>query len=270
MGNCVPIESNFDVRVMAKARFHEIDFRVMRYAFDIQNEFGRLYDESIYHSELVNRCANEGLSVISEGGITVRHETFSELYFIDALMNEGAIYEFKAVESLNGHHESQLLNYMFLSGLSEGKLLNFSSPSVQHRFVSTTVKATDRYSYEINTDCWEEDCAQGRRVRGIIHDLLADWGAYLDIGLYREAVFHLLGGEDQLLQSVDVKRGSRTVGRQKLHMLDHETSLIISATIHYTDTYRKQLDKLLDHTAVRQIHWVNFSRQRIILTTLKK
>jgi GxxExxY protein len=194
----MPIEFKFSVEAMTKDRFHEIDYKVMGHAFDIQNEYGRLFDESIYHSEVIQRCANDGFSVISEGEIVVSHSTFSKSYFIDALVEGGAIYEFKAAESLNGHHESQLLNYMFLLGVSEGKLVNFSPPSVQHRFVSSTVTVSDWFSYTIETEGLDEQCPVGGVVRAIIEDLLSDLGAFLDIGLYREILFHQLGGEERL------------------------------------------------------------------------
>ncbi len=145
----MPIEPKFDGQTISKDRFHKIDYRVMQHAFDIQHEMGQLYHESIYQAELVKRCVDEGFKVVSEGEIIVSHECFSKSFFIDALIDSGAIYELKAAEPLINLHESQLLNYLFLLGLSEDKLINFISPSVQHRFVSTMVGEQDRYSNEI-------------------------------------------------------------------------------------------------------------------------
>lgn len=266
----MPIDCKFDVQSMSKNRFHEIDYQVMRHAFDIQNEFGRLFDESIYHLELADRCTNGGFSVVCEGEIVVSHSTFHKSYFIDALIEGGAVYEFKALTSLNGSNESQLLNYMFLMGLMEGKLVNFFPPSVQHRFVSTTVKHEDRYAYELIDQDWSSECKHGQQIREIVQNMLADWGVYLDVGLYKEALLYLLGGEEQLLQPVVVCKGEQLLGHQKFHLLDQETLVHVSSTIHHTQSYQKQLERLIIHTRLEKIHWVNFSRQRVILTTLTK
>ena len=127
----MPIECLFEVRPISKSCFHEIDYQVMRAVFDTQNELGRLYHESLYQSEVAAKCLAAGLDVITEGEIRLTLLDFRKSYFIDALVGRGALYEFKTVEGFHEYHEAQLLNYLFLSSLSEGKLVNFSAPSVQ-------------------------------------------------------------------------------------------------------------------------------------------
>ena len=170
----MPIRCSFDVEEMSKTRFHEIDYRVMRHVFDIQNELGRLCHESIYQAELMQRCVREGLSVLQEGEIVVSLDSFRKSYYLDALVDQGSLYELKAVEALNGVHESQLLNYLFLSGLKEGKLVNFSSSSVQHRFVSTNIKPETRYSFTVENGAWESGNPSSGKLLEIIHNLLDD------------------------------------------------------------------------------------------------
>ena len=47
-------------------------------------------------------------------------------YRIDILVNEKAILELKAVESMKAIHEAQLLTYMKLSQIDTGLLINFN------------------------------------------------------------------------------------------------------------------------------------------------
>ena len=94
----MPIQCCFDVEEISKTCFHEIDYRVMRHVFDIQNELGRLCHESIYQAELVHRSVNEGLAVLSEGEVVVSFDSFQKSYFLDALVNQGALYELKDIE----------------------------------------------------------------------------------------------------------------------------------------------------------------------------
>ena len=44
----MPITSLICVRTVRQEEFAQIDYRVMRHAFDSQNELGRLCDEIIY------------------------------------------------------------------------------------------------------------------------------------------------------------------------------------------------------------------------------
>jgi len=266
----MPIECRFDVEPASRYQFYEVDHLVMHHAFDIQNELGRFYDEDVYHAELVRRCLESGLKVVSEGEIVVSCESFKKSYFVDALVNSGSICELKAVDSLGGTHEAQLLNYLLLSNLQFGKLINFSSPSVEHRFLTTNLSVEKRMAFEINAEAWRMEIPSSSFILDVIRNLLTNWGAFLDVGLYREAIHHFLGGENVLMQSVDVVVGERVVGYQKICRLDEETCLHVSSTIRHFESYKKQLLKLLDHTPLKQLQWVNFSREAIQFITLKK
>lgn len=142
----MPINCRFDTEIMSRDQFHEVDHIVMRHAFDIQNELGRLCNESIYQAELIHRCSSCGLKAIS----------------------------------------------------------------------------------------------------------------------------HFLGGEGTLMQPVEILVGGRLAGQQKMCLLDSETGLHVSSIIRYEKTYQKQLQRLLAHTSLKQMQWVNFSRENIQLITLKK
>lgn len=262
----MPIRCFFEVNEISKSEFHEIDYRLMRHVFDIQNELGRLYTESIYQKELLYRCEGDGI----EGEILVTHGSFRKSFFIDALVGGGVVYELKAVESLDGQHESQLLNYLFLTRLQHGKLVNFSSPSVQHRFVTTGIGSAKRASFSINDAAWNKDDSVAGSLREIVYTLVNDWGVFLDINLYRQAIFHFLSGEAQLLSMVDITVDNRIIGSHKMHLLDQKTGLHISSVHRSTEAYRKQLIAMLGHTRLEKMQWINFCHDVIHLSTLKK
>jgi len=266
----MPIECFFDVEKISKSCFHEIDYSVMRHVFDVQNELGRFYQEKIYQSEVVHRCGQEGMNVVAEGEIVVSLDSFRKSFFIDALMNRGALYEMKAVESLAGNHESQLLNDMFLIGLKEGKLVNFSSPSVQHRFVSTTTDSAARFAYSVDDSEWGRGSESGRKLSEIVRMILAEWGAYLDVNLYREAVIHFLGGEGKVCSSIEIMVGGRVAGQHVLPLLDRASCLHVSSIVSHLQQYRKHLARFLSHTNLCRIQWINFQRNEIQLITLEK
>lgn len=264
------IQCKFDTRPLSRSDFYEVDHLVMRHAFAIQNELGRLYDECVYQKELVRRCTGSGLAVLSEGEIVVSSGSFRKSFYLDVLINRGSIYELKAVDSLTGRHESQVLNYLLLSRLVFGKLINFSSPSVQYRFVTSGLTDENRRAFEVDETAWLQEAPMSGTIREIVRNLLEDWGACLDVHLYREAICHFLGGEEALMHSADVSIGGCVVGTQAVCLLDGETGLHVSSIIRHSGSYKKQLMKMLEHTGLTQMQWVNFDRMTVHLTTLKK
>ncbi len=252
----MPIKYDFPVRVLSQDEFHAIDRIVMRFAFDIQNELGRFYDERIYQKELSFRCQNEGLKVLLEPVIRVSHGDFEKLYYLDMLVNSGVVYELKAVEALLGAHENQLINYLLLLAVYHGKLVNFRPTSVEHRFVSTRLTAQARQAVRVESRLWQELCLDDTLVLEKTHDLLSDWGGFLDVELYKEALIHFLGGSEKRIRPVDVRVANRVVGAQKICLLQDNTILYVSSVKKHQVSYQKHIERLFEHTCLTRIQWV--------------
>ena len=95
-------------------------YEVMRHAFDVQRELGRLFHEKIYHREIAFRIPDARCEV----AVDVRFGDFCKTYYLDLLVGGGAIFELKAVEALAERHRRQLMHYLFLADLPHGKLVN--------------------------------------------------------------------------------------------------------------------------------------------------
>ncbi|MBL7016805.1 MAG: GxxExxY protein [Kiritimatiellales bacterium] len=264
----MPIECKFSVAPLSQDDFHAVDKTVMKHAFDIQNEFGRLCDELIYKNELAYRCQQDGLKVQTEAMICVSHDTFNKPYFLDMLINCGGIYELKVARSLHTNHSSQLINYLLLAALHHGKLINFRSSSVEHRFVSAQLTPELRHWFTIDVSEWDELDEASRHLEQITSALLSDWGSFLDIDLYRAAICHFLPPDHN--RPVEITLNGRTIGHQNICLLNENTGLHISAIKEGPATYRKHAARLLKHTHLTHIQWVNFNRDTVQLITLRK
>lgn len=262
------IECKFSITPLLQDEFHVIDKTVMQHAFDIQNEIGRLCDELVYQKELAYRCEHDGLDVLTEAMVCVTHKTFSKPYYLDMLVKTGSIYELKTAAGLHQNHSNQLINYLLLSALNHGKLINFRPSSVEHRFVSTQLTPELRYKFKIDPDEWVGDDKPSQLLMDIVSDLIHDWGAFLDIGLYKEAILHFL--PEQSLQPTEIYVNNRAVGSQKICLLQPDTGVHISAIKEGIVSYAKHVRRLFDHTKLTRIQWVNFKREIIQLITLKK
>lgn len=225
----MPIECGVERSPIGQERFHAVDKVVMRHIFDIHNTLGRFCDERIYQDELAQRCRASGFEAHREVLIRAVHRDFAKPYYLDMLVDRGLIYELKAVESLNTSHQKQLINYLLLADLNHGKLVNFRSGSIESRFVSTRLRRQARMAFKLAYKGLQGDENSSRNLRETLCALLSDWGVFLDVNLYKEALLHFLGGPEGGVQTVDIEVAGRIVGAQKMCILNAGTAWHLSA-----------------------------------------
>ncbi len=201
----MPITVDAEIRNFSRDEFHSMAEKVIGIAFDIHNQLGRLMNEDIYKQVLRNRCETVGISPARrEVKITVTHRDFEKLYFMDLLLANAMVVEAKTVEKLTSTHYSQALHYLLLSGIQHGLLVNLRPGSVEKQFVTTTLNIEERRRYTIRDSDRTPVNEASTRLRDFFCELLADWGAFLDTTLYREAVIHFCGGAELALQKVRI------------------------------------------------------------------
>jgi GxxExxY protein len=247
-----------------EASFGKIAYDVMRCVFDIHNEFGRFFDEKIYKRELARRFPGIELEV----PIEVEFDGFHKLYFLDVLIDGGAAFEFKTVESLTDRHRSQLLHYLMMADLSHGKLVNTRTEQVQHEFVNTTLRPSDRTSFEVINKDWQE--IGDAPVLGWLTAFLRDVGAGLDINLYEEALTHHLGGDEKALQDVEIVSGETILGLQKFRLFAPGVAFKVTALPEGSNLFEIHARRLLEHTRLDAIQWINVALNMISFRTIHR
>lgn len=265
----MPIECAVEISPVGQESFHALDKALMRQAFDLQNALGKFCDERIYQDELARRCREDGMQCQREVEVRVMHQDFVKLYFLDLVVEHGAIYELKTAESLAPMHQNQLINYLFLTGLHHGKLVNFRSASVESRFISTRLNREDRMKFHLDESGWQR-CDGSERLTTILNSILRDWGAFLDMNLYREALLHLYGGPDSGYCPVAIEVDGRTVGFQKMCLLDPEHAWHLSAVKTSLLSHESHIRRLMRHTRLQSLFWINLNQNKITLKTLQK
>ena len=265
----MPIECSVPLRLVAQDEFYVLDKEVMKHAFAIHNEMGRLFDENIYQAELARRCCQVGLSVQREVMVSVIHETFRKDFHLDLLFSSGSVCELKCVSGLVSQHDGQLINYLLLTGTQHGKLINFRPFSVESRFVSTGLTHEKRHVFQMDYSSWDPVCERSEFVESLVSALLKDWGSFLSIDLYRDAVVHFLGGEDHVVRDVNVLCGQQVVGSKMACLLDNRTALHLSALSQRLVEYETHLRRQLAHMEIDVMQWINFDQNRIRLKTIR-
>jgi GxxExxY protein len=259
----MPVIVPVPIRQLSQQEFGDVAFEVMRHAFAIHNEIGRFFDEKIYKHALARRLPGVQLEV----PIDVTFRSFQKRYFLDVLAGDGAIFEFKAVETLTNRHRAQLLQYLLLCDVAHGKVINVRSKDVQHEFVNTHWRQGDRIKFAVRTSDWNAAVPGAARFPDLVIAMLRDLGAGLGIALYEEAILHLMEGT---IADIAVKIDGHGVGQQRVRLLAPGVALKVTGLNGPLEPFEDHARRLLAHVDVRAIAWVNVNMKEVTFTTLEQ
>lgn len=267
----MPIDLGTGVHIFDQDEFHALDRRVMGVVFAVHNEFGRLLDEALFKRAIAQRCSDQGIDpVAQEVRIQVTHETFRKDYFIDLLFGQGVMVEAKTAETLSPSHRAQSLNYLLLAGLKHGRLINLRPERVQHEYISTTLSPAERRQFKVVDNGWREPDEASAWLKHKCIELLQDWGAFLEVSLYREAIVHFLGGPTVACPAIGIFDGVRLLGHQSVCLLTKDTIFACTAVTHALDQIWEHQRRFLSHTQMQRVQWVNLNRAQIEFCTISK
>ena len=109
-------------------------YDVIGAAMRVHSYFGDGYLEEVYKNALLVELKKLGFEVQSEVAIPVDyHGIRVGDYRADIIVDARLILELKAVTALNKRHEAQVVNYLTATGINDGLLLNFGTPSLQYK-----------------------------------------------------------------------------------------------------------------------------------------
>lgn len=101
-------------------------------AFGVYNQLGFGFLESVYEKSLIIELRKHEFEVHSQEPIQVHYDGHVVGDFYADLMVEGRlIVELKSVVQLANSHEIQLVNYLTVTGIEDGLLINFGPEKVE-------------------------------------------------------------------------------------------------------------------------------------------
>lgn len=105
---------------------HELTEKIIGVFYDVYNELGHGFLESVYETAMVIALREKGLLVEQQVEIPVWFRGHKIGTFFEDLLVEGCvIVELKAVRSIDPSHEAQLLHYLRATQVELGLVLNF-------------------------------------------------------------------------------------------------------------------------------------------------
>ncbi len=108
--------------------YEDITENIIRCFYNVHDELGPGYLESVYEKALIYELKQFGFTVESKKAIQVKYKNIICGNFIaDIIVENKVIIETKAVSCLLDAHEAQLINYLQTTGIKVGMLINFGA-----------------------------------------------------------------------------------------------------------------------------------------------
>jgi GxxExxY protein len=112
----------------------ELTGKILEACFEVSNELGAGFIESVYEKALQVALLQKGVAVERQIPLHVSFRGVMVGDFTADMIIEGRVLlELKAADGLSNQHFAQLLNYLKATGLEVGMAINFGTPKVQYR-----------------------------------------------------------------------------------------------------------------------------------------
>ena len=110
----------------ADLKYFELTQQIIGVYYDVYNELGTGFLESVYQKSLALALESAGLKVCSRIDIPVWFRGHQVGQFEgDLLVEQCVLLELKAARALGSAHQAQLMNYLRATKIEVGLLLNF-------------------------------------------------------------------------------------------------------------------------------------------------
>ncbi len=111
----------------SKLLLKEESFVLQGAIFEVYRELGCGFIEAVYQEALAREFSIRNIPFMSQSEMTIEYKGFilSQVYRPDFVCYEKRILELKAVKETNDEHKAQLHNYLKVSKLHLGLLINF-------------------------------------------------------------------------------------------------------------------------------------------------
>ena len=113
--------------------YRELTKEIIDSAYKVHNTLGCGLLEKVYGNALLWDLQLKNRKVASQREFKVLYlDKEVGTYYADLIVDDKVIIEVKSVEKLDDIHRAQLLNYLRISGVRVGLLVNFARPKLEY------------------------------------------------------------------------------------------------------------------------------------------
>ena len=115
-------------------RHGELTRAIIGCGFEVSNELGVGFLESVYEKSMLVALTQAGLNARSQApiGVSFRGRPVGD-FFADIVVEEKVIVELKCARVIAPIHEAQIINYLKATGIEVGLILNFGNPKLEYK-----------------------------------------------------------------------------------------------------------------------------------------
>lgn len=112
-------------------------YKIIGICMEVHNQLGKGFNEVVYADALEIELTDNGIEYSREKkfGITYKGNLLAHKYKADFIINDKIVLELKAISCLTSAYIKQTLNYLAVSKLQLGILINFGEDSLKHKRV---------------------------------------------------------------------------------------------------------------------------------------
>ena len=115
-------------------QYDELTEKILGAAFEVSNELGCGFLESVYEKALLVALKDLDLTTEAQKPLKVSFRSHVVGDFVaDIVVEHKVLLELKAVKALAPEHIAQVLNYLKATGLEVGLLINFGNSRLEYR-----------------------------------------------------------------------------------------------------------------------------------------
>ena len=110
-------------------------YRIIGACMAVHRELGHGFLEPVYQETLAIELDYQGIPFVREQELNIKYRgiELNKIYKADFVCYNSIIVELKAISELSNDHIAQLINYLKATNLKVGLLINFGTPSLQHK-----------------------------------------------------------------------------------------------------------------------------------------
>lgn len=262
----MPITLALELEQISDEEFAAIDAAVMRCAYSVQNQLGRLFDERVYENALATQLRIEGLAVHTQVPVLITHADFQKTFYLDLVVNQ-MLYELKVASSLTGEHEAQCLHYAMLQGIRLVKLINFGEQKVRGKLLRNSLRSADRYQPRFDLSGMRIITPKCELLLTYLKAIINDWGTHLSNCLYNDALIYFFG-EEQCTKRIELNLGAILLGTHRVQYHSDGLAFVVTSLSRRQAAYEEHLRVLLAHSRLKAIQWINLNHSLVEIITV--
>lgn len=114
--------------------YEDITKKILEACFEVSNELGIGYLESVYEKALLIALRQKGLKAESQIPLQVKFRgEVVGMFFVDVLVENKILIELKVANGLSKENYAQTINYLKATSIEVGLLINFGTPKIEYR-----------------------------------------------------------------------------------------------------------------------------------------